>query len=166
VGQILPTFALSSAATKHLYEEGIRKKQDTLLLFGRSLHVAEGKANNILKTNGLIHTNSVVLRNLNGVQGEASRSTENSMEDRFLTPVEAASYLGGINSRTLTRWAREGYIPAIPIGEGKRRIWRFLGKDLEMWMRARRTGYLPSNSSGSDNTIVSAADAPIGGFVQ
>jgi excisionase family DNA binding protein len=88
------------------------------------------------------------------------------MQDRFLTPIEAAGYLGGLNARTLTRWAREGYLPAIPIGEGKRRIWRFLRKDLDVWMHARRTGPLPSNSSGSDTTIASAADAPNGGFVQ
>ena len=85
------------------------------------------------------------------------------MEDRFLTPSEAASYLGGLNTRTLTRWAREGYLPAFPVGEGKRRIWRFLEKDLCAWMRARRTGHLPADSPHSDNTIAAAADAPIGG---
>jgi excisionase family DNA binding protein len=89
-----------------------------------------------------------------------------AMEDRFLTPVEAARYLGGINARTLTRWAREGYLPAIPMGEGKRRIWRFLARDLDTWMRARRTGNLPSNWQGPGNTIAPAADAPIGGIVR
>lgn len=56
----------------------------------------------------------------------------------FLTADEAAVYLGGLNSRTVTRWARENYIPAYPIGEGKRRLWRFLQDDLEAWMLARR----------------------------
>jgi excisionase family DNA binding protein len=59
---------------------------------------------------------------------------------RFLTPKEASEFLGGINSRTVTRWAREGYLPAIPVGEGKRRLWRFLECDLEAWMLRRRTG--------------------------
>jgi excisionase family DNA binding protein len=59
---------------------------------------------------------------------------------KFLTAEEAAAYLGGLNSRTLTRWAREGYLPAIPLGEGKRRLWRFLRTDLESWMLARRRG--------------------------
>ena len=59
---------------------------------------------------------------------------------RFLTPVEASVFLGGMNSRTVTRWAREGYLPSYPIGEGKRRLWRFLESDLEAWMRSRRTG--------------------------
>jgi len=59
---------------------------------------------------------------------------------RFLTPIEASEFLGGINSRTVTRWAREGYLPAFPVGEGKRRLWRFLESDLEAWMLSRRTG--------------------------
>lgn len=58
---------------------------------------------------------------------------------RFLTPIEASEFLGGINSRTVTRWAREGYLPAFPVGEGKRRLWRFLESDLEAWMFSRRT---------------------------
>src|SRR5579872_7403049 len=74
---------------------------------------------------------------------------------RFLDPEQAAEFLGGLNSRTVTRWAREGYLPAYPIGEGKRRLWRFLESDLEQWMLSRRTG-----------TLIAAADAPIGGFVQ
>jgi len=72
---------------------------------------------------------------------------------RFLSPAEAADFLGGLNVRTVVRWAREGYIPAIPIGEGKRRLWRFNARDLEDWMLSRRTGTLPT-----------AADAPTGGF--
>jgi excisionase family DNA binding protein len=59
---------------------------------------------------------------------------------RFITAEEAAFYLGGLNPRTLTRWAREEYIPAIPIGEGKRRLWRFLESDLDAWMLRRRAG--------------------------
>ena len=59
---------------------------------------------------------------------------------RFLTAEDAATYLGGLNSRTVTRWAREGYLPAFPIGEGKRRLWRFRQTDLEAWMVGRRQG--------------------------
>jgi excisionase family DNA binding protein len=57
----------------------------------------------------------------------------------FLTPEEAATFLGGLHARTVTRWAREGYLPAYPIGEGKRRLWRFLKSDLQSWMLARRS---------------------------
>jgi excisionase family DNA binding protein len=70
------------------------------------------------------------------------------MPDSFLNAEEAADFLGGINPRTITRWAREGYIPAYPIGEGKRRLWRFTRADLGAWMTSRRT-------------IVEATDAPI-----
>lgn len=69
---------------------------------------------------------------------------------RFLGPEDAAEYLGGLNSRTVTRWAREGYLPAYPIGEGRRRLWRFLESDLEKWMLARGTG---------GGTLLPAADA-------
>jgi len=75
---------------------------------------------------------------------------------RFLTAAEAAVFLGGLNTRTVTRWAREGYLPAYPIGEGKRRLWRFLEEDLERWMLARRAG---------QDTLPSATDAPYGGFI-
>jgi len=65
-----------------------------------------------------------------------------SARRRFLTPDQAADYLGGLNSRTVTRWAREGYLPSYPIGEGRRRLWRFLELDLAEWMLSRRTGQI------------------------
>ena len=75
----------------------------------------------------------------------------------FLDAEEAAAYLGGMNSRTVVRWAREGYLPAFPIGEGKRRLWRFLASDLESWLLSRRTG----------GTLTQATDAPTKGrFLQ
>jgi len=67
---------------------------------------------------------------------------EGPARTRFLTPEEAASFLGGMHPRTITRWARENYIPSFPIGEGKRRLWRFLEADLLHWMLARRQGSL------------------------
>jgi hypothetical protein len=85
---------------------------------------------------------------------------------RFLDPEQAAMFLGGLNSRTVTRWAREGYLPAYPIGEGKRRLWRFLERDLERWMLSRRTGESPSDADAARRTLGSAADAPIGGRFQ
>jgi hypothetical protein len=58
----------------------------------------------------------------------------------FLNAEQAAQFLGGLNARTVTRWAREGYLPAYPIGEGKRRLWRYLQVDLTAWMLGRRQG--------------------------
>ncbi len=71
---------------------------------------------------------------------------------RFLTE-EAAEYLGGLNSRTVTRWAREGYLPSYPIGEGKRRLWRFLESDLEDWMLSRRTGHATIDIEACADTL-------------
>ena len=74
------------------------------------------------------------------IAASLSLDRSHQYESRFLTADEAATYLGGLNSRTMTRWAREGYLPAYPIGEGKRRLWRFLQSDLEAWMLSRRQG--------------------------
>jgi predicted site-specific integrase-resolvase len=65
-------------------------------------------------------------------------STQDSSGKHFLNAEQAVQHLGGLNPRTLTRWARESYIPAYPIGEGKRRLWRFRAEDLDAWMLARR----------------------------
>lgn len=79
---------------------------------------------------------------------------------RFFTPDQAAEYLGGLNSRTVTRWAREGYLPSYPIGEGKRRLWRFLESDLTQWMLSRRTGQIPFHIQSGAHTLGLATDAP------
>jgi excisionase family DNA binding protein len=82
--------------------------------------------------------------NLNPQQFEADGSMldlcagAEQSRSRYLTCEEAAEYLGGLNSRTVARWARERYLPAIPLGEGKKRLWRFTTDDLDAWMEARR----------------------------
>jgi excisionase family DNA binding protein len=53
-----------------------------------------------------------------------------------LTPQAAAEYLG-LDVKTVTRWARMGYLPAHPLGEGKRKFWRFLESELSSWLVAR-----------------------------
>jgi DNA-binding transcriptional MerR regulator len=56
-----------------------------------------------------------------------------------LDATEAARILR-MNSRTLIRWARCGYLPAHPLGEGKRRIWRFFETELLEWVEQQRNG--------------------------
>lgn len=56
---------------------------------------------------------------------------------RLLTPEEAAAILE-INPRTLLKWARLNYVPAHPLGEGKRRIWRFVERELIEWAAGQR----------------------------
>ncbi len=56
--------------------------------------------------------------------------------ERPMTPVEAAAYLG-LDVKTVTRWARQGYLPAHPLGEGKRKFWRFFESELSEWLVAK-----------------------------
>jgi excisionase family DNA binding protein len=53
-----------------------------------------------------------------------------------MTPVAAAAYLE-LDVKTITRWARQGYLPAHPLGEGKRKFWRFLEHELAAWLATR-----------------------------
>jgi excisionase family DNA binding protein len=58
---------------------------------------------------------------------------------RPMTPRSAAEYLG-LDEKTVTRWARCGYLPAHPLGEGKRKFWRFLEPELEEWLMSKTKG--------------------------
>ena len=52
---------------------------------------------------------------------------------RPMTPLQAAAFLE-LDDKTITRWARQGYIPGHPLGEGKRRFWRFYEHELVAWL--------------------------------
>jgi excisionase family DNA binding protein len=60
-------------------------------------------------------------------------TSHNSMP---MTPLQAATFLG-LDVKTVTRWARKGYIPAHPLGEGKRKFWRFLEPELTAWLQSK-----------------------------
>jgi predicted site-specific integrase-resolvase len=65
-----------------------------------------------------------------------------------LDAKEAARVLK-MDSRTLVCWARRGYVPAHPLGEGKRRIWRFFEDELLEWVKNHENAYarrLPRSS--------------------
>jgi excisionase family DNA binding protein len=62
---------------------------------------------------------------------------------RPLTPVDAAEYLG-LDVKTITRWARKGYLPAHPLGEGKRKFWRFFESELSEWLAGKNNRSEPS----------------------
>ena len=53
-----------------------------------------------------------------------------------LTPEGAGAHLG-LDPRTVTRWARAGYLPAHPMGEGNRKFWRFYVHELDAWLSAQ-----------------------------
>jgi hypothetical protein len=59
---------------------------------------------------------------------------------KLLTPVEAA-HLFNMDHRTLIRWARIGYVPAHPLGEGRRRMWRFFEDELLAWIESQHNGH-------------------------
>lgn len=62
---------------------------------------------------------------------------ENRSEpERFVDSVIAAKFLS-IQRRQLLELARAGKIPAYPIGEGQRRLWRFRLSDLAKAMEQR-----------------------------
>jgi predicted DNA-binding transcriptional regulator AlpA len=53
-----------------------------------------------------------------------------------MDPRAAAEFLG-LDVKTITRWARQGYVPAHPLGEGKRKFWRFFESELIEWLAAK-----------------------------
>jgi excisionase family DNA binding protein len=55
---------------------------------------------------------------------------------QILKPDEAAALLQ-MDARTLVKWARQGYVPSHPLGEGKRRLWRFFEDELLKWVGAQ-----------------------------
>jgi hypothetical protein len=72
------------------------------------------------------------------------------MNHDLLDAHEAAAILR-MDSRTLVRWARLGQVPAHPMGEGKRKLWRFLEQELLDWIKARevQTRRPPTNTIGT-----------------
>jgi predicted site-specific integrase-resolvase len=60
------------------------------------------------------------------------------MANHLLNAEEAAQILR-MDRRTLIVWARLGYVPAHPLGEGKRKLWRFLEHELLDWVAAQES---------------------------
>jgi hypothetical protein len=60
----------------------------------------------------------------------------------YLNAVHAAAHLS-ISPKKLLAMARAGLVPAYGIGQGKRKMWRFLLPELDHWMQTTVT-------SGSD----------------
>jgi predicted site-specific integrase-resolvase len=56
-----------------------------------------------------------------------------------LDPKQTAELLC-LDVKTVQRWARCGYLPAHPLGEGKRRFWRFFEHELLAWIAAKGMG--------------------------
>ena len=67
---------------------------------------------------------------------EASTPGASTPVEYFVDDVEIARMLG-IHHRTVQQMARDGVIPAYPLGEGTRKTWRFLRSEIHEWMQAR-----------------------------
>lgn len=73
-------------------------------------------------------------------------------QEQFVDGQRAADFLG-LPRKTLLNLARRGSVPAYPIGEGRRHIWRFRLSELSSWVqsktiesdshRGRREGSIP-----------------------
>jgi hypothetical protein len=70
----------------------------------------------------------------------------------FVDAVAAADFLH-IRPRRVLELARQGEIPAYPLGQGKRRIWRFLLSELAASLRARSVDYPRQSPAPRQETI-------------
>ena len=89
---------------------------------------------------GAIHVFKAIERNGETCLADANapirRLGASEFPEYFVDATEAAKFLG-LNHRTLMKMAREGSVPAHPIGDGARKLWRFLLSELDEWLRAR-----------------------------
>ncbi len=63
----------------------------------------------------------------------AEPAAPNTPYERFVDSVQAANFIG-ISPRHLLSLARAGRFPAYPIGEGRKRVWRFRISELSAAM--------------------------------
>ena len=70
------------------------------------------------------------------VSSQASPLPQIGAPEHYVSAEQAARFLA-LNRRTVLRLARAGEIPAHPLGDGPRRVWRFLLSELDSWMRSR-----------------------------
>jgi len=71
----------------------------------------------------------------------SSLSTVPALEP-YIEAAQAAAYLS-MSRKTLLKKARAGRLPGHPLGEGRRKMWRFRLSELDRWMQTEVT-------SGSD----------------
>jgi predicted site-specific integrase-resolvase len=64
---------------------------------------------------------------------------QTSTSSKPMDPKAAAEFLA-LDVKTITRWARQGYLPGHPLGEGKRKFWRFLEPELTEWLATKTNG--------------------------
>jgi len=64
------------------------------------------------------------------------QQTLGSAPEQFVDGQRAADFLG-MPRKTLLNMARQGFVPAYPIGDGQRHIWRFRLSELADWAQSK-----------------------------
>jgi len=77
-------------------------------------------------------------------------------ETHYLLDAHEAAQILRMDRRTLVRWARLGQVPAHPMGEGKRKLWRFVEHELLQWVEARRISSERRPPASTIETAISA----------
>jgi excisionase family DNA binding protein len=67
---------------------------------------------------------------------EVGAARAHAAVEYFVDAREIARMLG-LDHRTVQQMARDGIIPAYPLGEGVRKTWRFLPSEIREWMQRR-----------------------------
>ncbi len=70
---------------------------------------------------------------------------DDSYDDEYLRPAEAAEVLGGVTPKTVTRWAKEGKLPYLQTLGGHRRYPAAAIREL-----AATLGHQPEPGAGDD----------------
>ena len=65
--------------------------------------------------------------------------------EHFVDADRAAEFLS-IERRMVLDWARAGKLPGHPLGEGQRRVWRFLVSELADWAKKQDNSFTPGAS--------------------
>jgi len=75
-------------------------------------------------------------RLIDPVQSHNISPLPSSRPEYFVDAVDASRFLA-LHPRTVLEMARQGSIPAHPLGDGPRKTWRFLLSELDRWLRGR-----------------------------
>ena len=78
--------------------------------------------------------------------------TANEECEPFVDAVEAGKFLS-LRPRRVLELARQGVIPAYPLGDGQRRVWRFRLSEIAESVRARSVDYSRQSPAPSQETI-------------
>ncbi|WP_348263956.1 helix-turn-helix domain-containing protein [Telmatobacter sp. DSM 110680] len=116
-------------------------KQDVRRIASRKPEAARISGVPSLTTDNLISEKRLIKHEPHISSCGSEPSTKGGGSRRILTPVLAAQ-LFGCDDKTITRWARDGYIPAHPIGTGKKNYWRFFEDELIDWLMDQKNGAL------------------------